>query len=117
MTKQTKRRVTFGRIISLSLVCTWLCLAAFPFIWTFWGSFKVQSDFFSKADWMNALWGTNTLEQTGSAFTSTAYQGAWVIEKFWKNFMNTGIVVLSTVVISLTFGTLGGHQGFRKSEK
>lgn len=117
MTKQTKRRLTFGRIISLSLVCTWLCLAAFPFIWTFWGSFKVQSDFFSKADWMNALWGTNTLEQTGSAFTSSGYQGAWVIEKFWKNFMNTGIVVLSTVVISLTFGTLGGYalarSGFR----
>ena len=66
---------------------------------------------------MNALWGTNTLEQTGSAFTSSGYQGAWVIEKFWENFLNTGIVVLSTVVISLTFGTLGGYalarSGFR----
>jgi len=26
-------------------------VAVFPFLWTLWGSFKVQGDFFSKADW------------------------------------------------------------------
>ena len=26
----------------------------FPFVWTLWGSFKAQLDFFSIADWTNA---------------------------------------------------------------
>ena len=43
--------------------------------------------------------------------------GAWVISSFWENVINTSIVVFFTVVISLTFGTLGGYalarSGFR----
>ena len=27
-------------------IFSWVFLAAFPFIWTFWGSFKVELDFF-----------------------------------------------------------------------
>ena len=95
----------------------WVLVAAFPFVWTFWGSFKVQADFFSKADWMNALTGKNTIRETGAAFTGAAYHGAWVIKEFWKNVINSSIVVLFTVVTSLTFGTLGGYalarSGFR----
>ncbi|MEM6986675.1 MAG: carbohydrate ABC transporter permease, partial [Pseudomonadota bacterium] len=49
MATQADTRMTTGRIISLSLVALWLFIAAFPFLWTFWGSFKVQADFFSKA--------------------------------------------------------------------
>ena len=107
----------YKRQLSFSLVALWLLIAAFPFLWTFWGSFKVQSDFFSKADWMYALWGTNTARETGNAFTGSGYYGAWIIEGFWKNFLNSGIVVFFTVIISLTFGTLGGYalarSGFR----
>ncbi|MBC6442754.1 MAG: carbohydrate ABC transporter permease [Rhodobacteraceae bacterium] len=117
MATQLENRLTPGRLIAFLLVGLWLIIAAFPFLWTFWGSFKVQADFFSKADWTNALWGINTTRETGDAFTGAGYHGAWVIEGFWENVINTGIVVFFTVVISLTFGTLGGYalarSGFR----
>ncbi len=113
----TKSHITPLKLLSFALVGLWLIVAAFPFIWTFWGSFKVQADFFSKADWVNALRGTNTIKETGGAFTSNGYRGAWVEEEFWRNVLNSGIVVFFTVVISLTFGTLGGYalarSGFR----
>ena len=96
-------------IVSLALVGLWLVIAAFPFLWTIWGSFKVQGDFFSKADWQNALTGYNTIRETGSAFTGSGYHGTWVIEGFGANVINTCIVVFFTVTISLTFGTLGGY--------
>jgi ABC-type glycerol-3-phosphate transport system permease component len=96
-------------IISSALVLVWIVLAAFPFIWTLWGSFKVQGDFFSKADWRYALTGTRTIIETGGAFTNNGYEGAWIQEAFWRNAFNTLIVVFFTVVISLTFGTLGGY--------
>ena len=117
MQTQAKTSISFVKGLSFCLVCLWLLIAAFPFAWSFWGSFKVQSDFFSKADWMYTLWGTNTIKETGSAFTSSGYYGAWIIKGFWKNFTNTGIVVFFTVLISLTIGTLGGYalarSGFR----
>jgi len=117
MTRTARTPIKFFSVLSFSLVALWLLIAAFPFLWTFWGSFKVQSDFFSKADWMYALWGTNTARETGNAFTGSGYHGAWIIEGFWKNFLNSGIVVFFTVIISLTFGTLGGYalarSGFR----
>lgn len=117
MTRTARTPIKFFSVLSFSLVALWLLIAAFPFLWTFWGSFKVQSDFFSKADWMYALWGTNTTRETGNAFTGSGYYGAWIIEGFWKNFLNSGIVVFFTVIISLTFGTLGGYalarSGFR----
>jgi ABC-type glycerol-3-phosphate transport system permease component len=96
-------------IISSALVLVWIVLAAFPFFWTLWGSFKVQGDFFSKADWRYALTGMRTIIETGGAFTNNGYEGAWIQEAFWRNAFNTLIVVFFTVVISLTFGTLGGY--------
>ena len=95
--------------LSTGFVLFWLVIAAFPFLWTLWGSFKVQADFFSKADWTNALRGTRTIVETGTAFTGRAYEGAWIDQEFWRSVLNTGIVVVSTVVISLTLGTLGGY--------
>ncbi|WP_019954198.1 carbohydrate ABC transporter permease [Yoonia vestfoldensis] len=103
--------------ISTALVLLWVVVAAFPFLWTLWGSFKVQADFFSLADWRNAWTGTFTTEQTGAAFTGQGYEGAWIQEEFWRAALNTMIVVVSVVVISLTLGTLGGYalarSGFR----
>ena len=102
---------------SHGFIALWFIIAAFPFLWTMWGSFKVQADFFSKSDWINAIKGTNTVLQTGAAFTEAGYHGAWVAEAFWHNVINSMIVVVFTVIISLTFGTLGGYalarSGFR----
>lgn len=117
MANKVKSRVKPANGISFALVALWLFIAAFPFFWTFWGSFKVQADFLSKADWMNALTGVNTIEQTGDAFTGEGYYGAWILEGFWESAINSGIVVFCVVIISLTFGTLGGYalarSGFR----
>ena len=94
---------------STSMIVLWLLIALGPFIWTVWGSFKVQGDFFSKADWRNAVYGVYTITETGEPFTGNGYHGAWVQEEFWRNVLNTLVVVVCTVVISLTMGTLGGY--------
>ena len=76
MATQIDNRMTLFKALSYALVALWLLVAAFPFLWTFWGSFKVQADFFSKADWTNALRGTSTLKETGGSFTSARYHGS-----------------------------------------
>ena len=99
-----------GLKLALSVfLLAWIILAAFPFLWTLWGSFKVEGDFFSRADWRNALFGTLTTRETGGPFTFQGYYGAWVEEGFWLAALNSTIVVVSVVCISLTFGTLGGY--------
>ena len=95
--------------LSTAFVLIWVIVAAFPFLWTLWGSFKVESDFFSRTDWTNALTGTRTTIETGSPFTTNGYEGAWIANEFWRAALNTFIVVVCTVVISLTLGTLGGY--------
>jgi len=103
------------RYSSAAFVIIWLIMAAFPFIWTFWGSFKVEIDFFSIADWTNALTGERTKETYGSPFTGAGYHGAWIEEGFMRNVINTFIVCFFVVCISLTFGTLGGYALSRSS--
>ena len=104
-------------IASTSFVLIWIIIAAFPFVWTLWGSFKVQGDFFSKADWTNAITGVRTQIETGGAFTGNGYFGAWVTKSFWEAAINTGIIVFSVVVISLTLGTLGGYALARSGKR
>lgn len=96
-------------VLVWTVLVAWLILAAFPFLWTLWGSFKLEADFFSRADWRNALTGPMTEQVTGSTVTGAGYYGAWVQEDFWKAAINSSIVVVSVVVISLTFGTLGAY--------
>lgn len=96
-------------ILSNGFILFWVLLAAFPFLWTVWGSFKVEADFFSRESWWNAIYGARTIAQTGAAFTGDGYYGAWVVRDFWLSVVNTAIVTVSVVVISLTFGTLGGY--------
>ena len=117
MASAAQRRSGGLVFFSTAFIVFWLMLAIGPFIWTLWGSFKVQGDFFSKADWRNAIYGVQTIVETGGPFTGKGYHGAWIQEGFWRNAVNTLIVVFLTVVISLTFGTLGGYalarSGFR----
>lgn len=104
-------------ILSFSFLGLWLILASVPFLWTLWGSFKVEADFFSKQDWRNAFYGVRTMAETGGLFTNNGYEGAWVTEEFWKAAINTGLMTFCVVAISLTLGTLGGYalarSGFR----
>ena len=105
------------RLLLSAFLIVWIVLAAFPFLWTLWGSFKVEADFFSKVDWTLAISGERTIAETGSAFTGAGYYGAWVQEEFWRAALNTMIVTTFVVIISLTLGTLGGYalsrSGFR----
>lgn len=117
MNSIVQKRSTGLAIFSTGFVLLWLVIAAVPFLWTLWGSFKVQGDFFSKSDWTYAIYGVRTTVETGDAFTGNGYYGAWVEQEFWRATLNTAIVVVLTVVISLTLGTLGGYalarSGFR----
>ena len=117
MQSQKRRQSPALLALSSGIVILWLFLAAFPFLWTAWGSFKVEADFFSRTDWLNAIYGPKTIAQTGGPFTGDGYHGAWVLQQFWVSAANTIIVTLSVVVISLTIGTLGGYalarSGFR----
>ena len=117
MAAASQRRSRGLIALTTGFVMLWVVIASFPFLWTLWGSFKVQGDFFSKADWMTALWGTFTRAETGGAFTGAGYEGAWIEQEFWRAVLNTAIVVFFTVVISLTLGTLGGfalaRSGYR----
>ena len=49
------------KTFNTTFIIIWLLIACFPFIWTFWGSFKVRADFFSRADWWYAISAFNTL--------------------------------------------------------
>ncbi|WP_373357050.1 carbohydrate ABC transporter permease [Pseudoroseicyclus sp. CXY001] len=99
------------------LLAIWFVAAAFPFVWTLWGSFKVEADFFSRVSWWNAITGERTLMQTGGRFTLDGYEGAWITREFWRAAVNTLIVTLSVTFISLVVGTLGGYALARSGHR
>ncbi|MHA6300026.1 carbohydrate ABC transporter permease [Devosia sp. CAU 1758] len=105
----THKRPPLLNFLIYGFIVLWVILAAVPFLWTVWGSFKVEVDFFSRESWWNAILGTNTVAQTGGPFTGAGYYGAWVLRDFWRAAGNTIIVTLSVTIISLTLGTLGGY--------
>ena len=109
MNSVANRRPFSLALASSIFVLIWLALAAFPYIWTVWGSFKVEADFFSRETWQNALFGIKTIQQTGAPFTSSGYSGAWIESQFWRSVINTAIVATCVTTISLTLGTLGGY--------
>jgi multiple sugar transport system permease protein len=113
----TPRRASALTLASNVFVCAWLFAAAFPFLWTVWGSFKVEGDFFSRQSFWDAVFGVKTLLQTGSRFTLDGYHGAWVANHLWRAAFNTVIVTFCVTIISLTFGTLGGYALARSSHR
>ncbi len=117
MNRRFKLRSLALGLLCATVVILWLLVAAFPFAWTLWGSFKLEGDFLSRSDWMSAVLGPDTIERTGSAFTGAAYYGAWIEKEFWKAALNTLIVTVSVVALSLSIGLLGAYalarSGFR----
>ena len=117
MSAATLRKPLPLALLSGVFIVAWLIAAAFPFFWTVWGSFKVEADFFSRLTWWNAITGPVTQQQTGGTFTGAGYYGAWVTNSFWRSVINTAIVSVFVVIISLTFGTLGGYALARSGQR
>ena len=111
--KYSKQLIIFN---SIFIFC-WLVISIFPFLWTFWGSFKVKADFFSRADWWYAVSGVNTLIETGGRTTLEAYINSWIEGEFWRAARNTIIVTVCVVTISLFLGTLGAYALSRSTYK
>ena len=109
MASRVNRKPVGFSLLTYGFIAVWLIVAAFPFIWTFWGSFKVELDFFSIADWTNSIFGRRTEMTYGTPFTMAGYEGAWIKKEFWRSVINTGIVCFFVVCSSLTIGTLGGY--------
>ena len=93
-------------IINSIFIVLWLTISIFPFLWTLWGSLKVKADFFSRADWYYAISGFNTLIETGRNFTLNGYIESWTEGEFGRAALNTIIVTISVVSISLFLGTM-----------
>ena len=73
------RRPPLVMTVATGVVLLWLLVAAFPFAWTVWGSFKVQADFFSRDTWWHALLGpatTRVRRATPSPATATTAPGS-----------------------------------------
>ncbi len=115
MTTKLEKRPTSLKVLIYVFIVIWLIIAAFPFIWTVWGSFKVELDFFSISDWTYALTGERTKAEYGTPFTGRGYEGAWIENYFWRNALNTFIICFFVVCTSLTIGTLGGYALSRSS--
>ena len=105
------------KIFNTLFIIFWLLISIFPFVWTFWGSFKVKADFFSRSDWWNAIYGLNTIIETGGRYTFEAYINSWIEGEFWRAARNTIIVTVSVVTISLFLGTLGAYALSRSTYK
>src|SRR6056300_1985411 len=95
--KKSNSLKTFNTIF----IIVWLLLACFPFIWTFWGSFKVRADFFSRADWWYAITAFNTLIETGVRFTTEAYSGACFEGEVWQASRHPILFAISFVFFCL----------------
>ncbi len=62
-------------ILLYTLAAIWVIIAAFPFAWTVWGSFKFETDFFGR--WTKPITGEDTQREYGAYFTADGYNIAF----------------------------------------
>ena len=75
----------------------WLLIASLPIVWTAIISFRQYIDAFSSPlKWV-------------APFTMENYSRLWIDKEFYRNFLNTALVTVFTVTISLTVGCLAGY--------
>ncbi len=85
------------KTFSFGFMLFWAFLAAFPFFWMFLISFRAPIDAFSLPPKLFA------------PFTFDHFYTVWVIDGFWKQALNTTIVTVGTMTVSLTIGCLAGY--------
>jgi ABC-type glycerol-3-phosphate transport system permease component len=84
-------------LLSYAALALWLVAASLPIVWTAIISFRSYVDAFaSPVKWV-------------APFTLEHYTRLWIDQSFYKNFLNTALVTLGTVTISLSVGCLAGY--------
>ena len=92
-----QRKNTALQIFIYTALALWLLLAALPIVWTAIISLRQYVDAFSiPIKWFAPI-------------TFENYSGLWIGKGFYRNFLNTVIVTVGTVGISLTVGCLAGY--------
>ena len=75
----------------------WLIIASLPIVWTAIISFRQYVDACSSPlKWI-------------APFTMENYSRLWITNGFYRNFLNTALVTVFTVTISLSVGCLAGY--------
>jgi multiple sugar transport system permease protein len=93
----TTRSSTLGQTLLYVGLAAWLLVAALPVLWTVVISLRTYVDAFSAPlKWVAPL-------------TFENYRGLWIDREFHRNMVNTLIVTVSVVTISLTVGCLAGY--------
>ena len=93
----------FAGLLIFSAMALWVIVCAFPFVWTFLTSIKETRDAFANPP----VWVFQpTLEHYGVL---------WLEEGFTYFFINSMIVTVGTVVISISIGCLAGYALARYS--
>lgn len=86
---------TWGLIAAA--LALWVFVALFPFLWMALMSLRVPVDAFSVPPKLVA------------PVTFDNFYRLWVVEGFWKYGINTLVVTLATMAVSLTIGCLAGY--------
>ena len=85
------------KVFALVFLALWVFMAAFPFIWMFLISFREPIDAFSLPP------------KLFSPVTFEHFYTVWVVDGFWRQALNTTIVTLGTMTVSLSIGCLAGY--------
>ena len=84
------------KTFSVGFMAIWVFMAAFPFIWMFLISFRAPIDAFSLPPKLFA------------PFTLDHFYAVWIVDGFWKQAINSTIITVGTMTVSLTIGCLAG---------
>lgn len=87
------------RLTSNGFLAVWLVVAIFPLLWIALMSFRQPVDALSPNP-LNVIFGKATFDH---------YYAVWVTHGFWRNFVNSLIITVGVVTVSLTVGTLAGY--------
>lgn len=92
-----RRLPVWLRGLILGALALWVFVALFPFLWMTLMSLRVPVDAFSVPPRLIA------------PVTFDNFYQLWVVEGFWRYGVNTVIVTVATMVVSLTIGCLAGY--------
>ncbi len=98
-------------LVTRALLVIWLVVAAFPLVWMAAMSIRLPVDAFSSNP-LHVLLGPETARLAGGwpiGFTADHYRAVWIDNAFHRQFVNSMIVTLGVVTISIGIGTLAAY--------